>query len=285
MLDFVPTEVMSSNESLNEASAAASAPALRNTTVDLERFSNGVELAELLESNLLLPLFNNKHVDVKLKVELVPLKKNSLKKKKPLLYSNNKYILFTQLISRLKLEWKSSNKMWSLMGINPETKKPFDENGYALYFILTQIESYHKNINEYDNVVQKDENGLEVIKSVKSAEKTDKARKDAVEYALQLLVSCYEGNEVPAPDPDNANAVSIYKQYENFKICMDRFKIFVSNCRFEEDNTAVGASAPLTPPSPPPRKAKGKVQKNVKGVKSVKISEGMVSDMLDKSLI
>lgn len=261
----MPRDVVSSTESLTEATQNVT----RNYYVNLEKFSNSAEIVDMLEGNVLNPLFNNKHLELKLKVEINPLKKSSIKKKKPLLYSNNKYILFTQLISRLKLEWKSSNKMWSLMGINASTGKPYDENGYPLYHILSQIEIFHKNINEYDKLTQKDENGVETSKDVPNVERTDKSRKHAVEYALALLVAFYEGSEVPEPDPENDDAVSIYKHSENFKHAMDRFKVFV-----EQHRTGVEENSKVVAP--------GKVKKAAKVKSKKSVTSAMVSDMLEQ---
>lgn len=270
----MPREVVSSTESLVDATAP---PTPRNFYVNLEKFSNSAEIVDMLEGNLLNPLFNNKYLDVKLKVEINPLKKSGLKKKKPLLYSNNKYILFTQLISRLKLEWKSSNKMWSLMGINSSTGKPYDDNGHPLYHILSQIELFHKGINEYDTVAQKDENGVETTKTVKNIERTDKARKHAVEYALALLVAFYEGAEPPRPDPDHADAVSIYNHADSFKFAMEKFRVFVDQHR--------GAASEDVKPSLQSINTSGKIKKVTKSSKSVKknLSGEMVSDMLEQS--
>ncbi|AJK91705.1 39k [Spodoptera frugiperda granulovirus] len=265
-INSMPREVVSSTESLVEAPVTP-----RNFYVNLEKFSNSAEIVDMLEGNLLNPLFNNKYLDVKLKVEINPLKKSSLKKKKPLLYSNNKYILFTQLISRLKLEWKSSNKMWSLMGINSSTGKPYDENGHPLYHILSQIELFHKSINEYDTVLQKDENGVESSKMVKNIERTDRARKHAVEYALALLVAFYEGAEPPRPDPDHVDAVSIYKHVDSFKLAMEKFRVFVDQHR--------GVTEDVKPPIPTANKIKKTTKKTVKK----NLSSEMVSDMLEQS--
>ncbi|AKR17501.1 39K [Mocis latipes granulovirus] len=266
----MPREVASSTESLAESAPAAP----RNYFVNIEKFTNSAEIVDMLESNSLHPLFNNKHLDVKLKVEINPLKKSNLKKKKPLLYSNNKYILFTQLISRLKLEWKSSNKMWSLMGINPETNEPYDENGHPLYQILEKIEHYHKDINEYDTITQKEEHGAELSKTVKNIERTDKARKHAVEYSLALLVAFYEGSHVPHPDPNNIDAVKIFKHSDSFKYAMDRFKVFVEQHRAVNNASDSAVSKPA---------AAGKVKKTATKSKTKKtLSAQMVSDALEQ---
>lgn len=269
----MPREVASSTESLSETTQ----PAARNYLVNVEKFTNSAEIVDMLDSNLLNPLFNNKYLDVKLKVEINPLKKSSLKKKKPLLYSNNKYILFTQLISRLKLEWKSSNKMWSLMGVNPDTKEPYDENGHPLYRILDKIEMYHKDINEYDTITQKEEHGAELSKTVKNIERTDKARKHAVEYSLALLVAFYEGSHVPHPDPNNIDAVKIFKHCDDFKYAMDKFKLFVDQHR--SSNHTAASSKPLA------TTATGKVKKAAtksKAKKPTNLTTQMVSDVLEQ---
>lgn len=268
----MPREVVSSTESLTETTQ----PAPRNYLVNVEKFTNSAEIVDMLESNLLNPLFSNKHFDVKLKVEINPLKKSSLKKKKPLLYSNNKYILFTQLISRLKLEWKSSNKMWSLMGVNPDTKEPYDENGHPLYKILDKIELYHKDINEYDTITQKEEHGAELSKTVKNIERTDKARKHAVEYSLALLVAFYEGSHVPHPDPNNIDAVKIFKHCDEFKFAMDKFKLFVDQHRATNNAQEPVASKPAST---------GKVKKVAKSKankKPTNLTTQMVSDVLEQ---
>ncbi|AQQ80319.1 PP31/39K [Betabaculovirus altermyunipunctae] len=281
-LSSMPREMLSSTESLmDSASVAPSAP--RNYYVNLEKFSNGAEIVDMLDGNLLNPLFHNKHFEVKLKVEINPLKKSSFKRKKTSLYTNNKYILFTQLISRLKLEWKSSNKMWSLMGVNPKTKKPFDENGYPLYVILSRIEAFHKEINEYDYVVQKDEHGVESTRRVLNIERSDRSRKHAVEYALAMLVAFYENSEVPRPDPDYKEADVLFNQKDMFKMTMDKFKLFV-----EQHRATAAAAAASSPTEERPRSSLsshlGKVKKpiNKPKLKKQPLTSEMVSDILEQ---
>jgi hypothetical protein len=220
-MDFNHEEMDSSTENLN-----------KNYSLNVEKFSNAAEILELMEGNALNNILNNKHVDVQLKVEIVPSRKSSSKKKLPTLYSNNTYILFTQLFSRLKLAWKASNKMWELMGVD-ENNQPLDDNGHDLRYILGQIESFHKQIYITETVSYKDETGALLEKEVTNVEKTNKVRKNAVEYAINMLVACYNNAPIPAPDSADKEATIIYKYLDDFKTTMDKFKVFIKGQKFE----------------------------------------------------
>ncbi|QBQ01600.1 pp31/39K [Hyphantria cunea granulovirus] len=257
-MDFNHEEMDTSNEHLN-----------KTFSLNVEKFSNAAEILELVEGSALNNILNNKHVDVQLKVEIVPSRKTGSKKKLPTLYSNNTYILFTQLFSRLKLTWKASNKMWELMGVD-ENNQPLDENGHDLRYILGQIESFHKQIYITENVSYKNENGSILEKEVTNVEKTNRVRKNAVEYAINLLVACYNNAPVIAPDSNDKEATIIYKYLDDFKSTMDKFKVFIKSQKFEDNNTRVEKKTKVS---------KTKIAKPPKS-KVKKLTAEMVSDLI-----
>nr|AMQ35656.1 PxGV-Corf44 protein [Plutella xylostella granulovirus]AMQ35773.1 PxGV-Korf44 protein [Plutella xylostella granulovirus]AMQ35890.1 PxGV-Morf44 protein [Plutella xylostella granulovirus]AMQ36007.1 PxGV-Torf44 protein [Plutella xylostella granulovirus]QKV49969.1 ORF44 protein [Plutella xylostella granulovirus] len=230
--------------------------------VNLDKISNRAEIVELMESVALNNLLKKKMFDIKMKLEMVPIKKSNLKKKLPSLYSNNTYILFTQLFSKLKLTWKASNKMWIRMGVNETTKQPYDPNGHALREILSEIEMFHKQLKFTVNVKDESGNAHEVL----DYEKTNGVRKRVVEYSIALLVACYNNEEVTPPPPeDDEHCMVVYKYMDVFSEGMKKFKVFLNNFQHEDEVVV---------------KPKSRISKPKKNTQNKHITSDMVSDLI-----
>lgn len=271
-MEMVP-EIMSSVESLVDDN--------KNYMVNLKKFSNGGELAEMLDSNTLNHLLNNKRFNVALKLEVVPVKKSGPKKKKvAILYTINSFIYYTSFLSRAGIKMKKDNNSWQCMGLNPETDEVIDADGNTMYILIRRLEEFFKKLYVYDDATVKKVN----------IEKTNQLRRRTIMYSRNLMAALY--NEEPVEPPMDQHYQEIYRELESFKTAVQKFKLFVSKRKYLKSESEDGEDREEYEVSDEGDRltkkraaAPSRVTKTTKSRSTNKVTTEMVNDMIDNELV
>lgn len=188
----------------------------KSYVINVEFVKNRDEIVDLFNCPDFVHMLQNKNCDINLKIDLLPGRKILQKKKKAqAAYAINSFIFYTSFVSKLGIKLKNEG-IWKIMKKDPE--------GMVFHKQILSLEEFYKRLNVYDE-----------DKTV-NREKSDELRRQVIEYARQLMVSCYN-NEQPMSPFDNYTQ-DIFNSYKEFKTGIESFKKFLDKHQYLKEETS-----------------------------------------------